>query len=526
MRNLTLNILIADDASVFRNFVKSSITSANIDANFIEVDDGKHLFSTYENNVPEITIVDYKLPSTNVLGFARKILDIHPIAIIIVFVDVLNHEFVREAKEIGIKEIQYRTIGQFALGTMIKKIVAKSIPKFADHEQKMRQNVMNALTMTTLDRSNNSSPYVRLTNATLQRRIENIEKLKNFGGDFETTIKSLYETNNAQKNTANDSSESIQTRVNSTSKNGSNFFIRELSNDQLVVILREKIKQLKETKADLESTNDKLNDVVSELEETKQELTIQKERLEEQVRTQTSKLLKTEKLTTIGELSARIAHDLNNPFNVIKNTTEILKSSLSDRLTDYESEQWKRLDRSMYRMAHQIDEVLDFIKQRPLQKTKTQLSVLLADVLERIPIPPNIEIHVPQNDTFILCDSTKIEIVFSNLILNAIQAINGAQGLINIVLGNDSSSSDIIEIEIQDTGPGIPENLRERVFDPLFTTRQVGTCLGLTSCKRIVEAHGGTISFESKIGVGTIFFIRLPNKTEWDNIQKTQTIKI
>jgi signal transduction histidine kinase/DNA-binding NarL/FixJ family response regulator len=514
---MTLNILLADDAPLFRSFIKSAIMTAQVDANFIEVDDGKKLFVAYENYVPEITIIDHTLARTDVLDLAKKILDIHPSAMIIIFADSVNHDYVKNAKAVGVKEVLFRSIGQFAFGTLIKKLVTKKIPNQSTHEQKSRQNLINALTMSTIDKAGSTNQYVKLTNATTQKRIKDLEKLKKLGGDFNATIKNLYGTD-TKPNTEKPS----QIKVNSTSQNNQNFFMRELSNEQLITFLHDKIKQLNETKKEQEYTNNRLIDTVSELEETKQELVTQKEHLEEQIVMQTKNLLKSEKLVTIGELSARIAHDMRNPLNVMKNTLEILRDGLSDRLTENEIERWKRLDRGIYRMSHQIDDVMDFVKQRPLQKTRARISTILAYSLEKIPTPPNVDIHLPHSDVEVLCDSIKIEAVFVNLILNAIQAIEEKNGAIHITIHDETKDGSFVMIEIKDNGPGIPEHLKEKIFDPLFTTRQIGTGLGLTSCKRTIEAHGGTITFESKKGIGTRFFIVLPNKAEWDNIGKEQ----
>ncbi|MBI5378409.1 MAG: response regulator, partial [Thaumarchaeota archaeon] len=338
--------MIADDATLFRDFVKSAVNLVKIDANFIEVTDGKKLFSLYEKYIPEITIVDSRLPNIDVLDFMKKILDIHPIATIIVFVDSADHNFMRESKSLGIEEVLFKTIGQFSLGSIIKKLISKKVAKFPDLEQKSQQNVINALTLTTLDKSGSTSQYVKLVNAAIQKRIENIEKLKSLGDDFDTTIKNLSVRNDASQNSKSVSeNKPTPSRSNFAPQNSPNFFMRELPTEDLSGMLIDKIKQLKETKKELEFVNNRLSDTVSELEESKQELTAHKEHLEEQVELQAKNLLKSEKLATVGELSARIAHDLRNPLGVIKNTAEMLRFSLSDRLTESEIEQWKRLDR-------------------------------------------------------------------------------------------------------------------------------------------------------------------------------------
>ena len=89
------------------------------------------------------------------------------------------------------------------------------------------------------------------------------------------------------------------------------------------------------------------------------------------------------------------------------------------------------------------------------------------------------------------CDAIKLEIVFGNILLNSIQAIADTQGQVYVRF---AKKSDSVIMEVTDSGPGIPQEHIDRIFDPLFTTKQKGTGLGLTSCKNIVEQHGGKIS--------------------------------
>lgn len=485
-----------------------------IDANFIEVSDGKKLFPIYEKHVPEITLVDSKLPNADVLDFVKKLVGIHKIATIIIFVDSLEHVFVKQARQLGIEEILQKTIDQFSLGSIIKKHLDRKIPKYQEFEKKVRPTLINALTLSTLDKSNDTSQYVKLVNASIQKGIARIENLKKLGEDFDITIKKLSNGNSIDK-----SQDEMATKSKLVPQNSPYFFMRELSNEHLNDLLRSKIKKLKEMQAELEAVNDRLQETVTELEETKQELTKKKEYLEEQVQIQARHMLKAEKLAIIGELSARIAHDLRNPLNMIKNTSEILKLSLSDRLNENEAQKWMLLEKAIFRMSHQLDDVLDFIKHRPIQKTNVKISKLLGDVLERIMIPHNVEVRLPKNDVDIFCDSEKMGVVFVNLILNAIQAMEGRIGTIYILVSENHGEKEYVEIEVKDTGPGIPQGLWDKIFDPLFTTRQIGTGLGLTSCKSIVERHGGTITFTSRMGVGTSFFIKLPKETERENIE-------
>lgn len=213
---------------------------------------------------------------------------------------------------------------------------------------------------------------------------------------------------------------------------------------------------------------------------------------------------KSKRLMAIGELSARVAHDLRNPLSVIKNTVQIMK--MKNQGDEKTKEHLERLERSVGRMAHQIDEVLDYVTPKTLNLQNHSIIEILNEVISRISQPDSISVDLPRNDTNITCDPEKLEIVFVNLILNAIQAMNNT-GKISIRL---AESTDIITIEVEDTGPGIPEDALPKIFEPLFTTRQVGTGLGLPSCKSIVERHGGTIGVKTILGKGTTFVIQLP----------------
>jgi len=239
--------------------------------------------------------------------------------------------------------------------------------------------------------------------------------------------------------------------------------------------------------------------------------------LERQVKLKTEQLLKSEKLSAIGELSARIAHDMRNPLSTIKNSLELMKASQKNM--DAKTKMiWVRIDRSLLRMSHQVDDVLDYVKVNPIKKKRTKLSFILHDSMKRVSVPKNIKVTLPKNDVEIPCDSERLGVVFVNLIMNAIQAMEFKKGEINISVTNESR--DIVLITVKDNGPGIPGTLIPKIFDPLFTTRQVGTGLGLPSCKNIIEKHNGSIDVSSTMGKGTTFLIRLATTTEWENISR------
>ncbi len=211
-------------------------------------------------------------------------------------------------------------------------------------------------------------------------------------------------------------------------------------------------------------------------------------------------VLKNEKMTAIGNLSARISHDLRNTLTVLKSEVSIMSMQDHD---DNMNKRLQRLMRSIDKMDHQIGGVLDFVRERPLKITKFSTNVLIKNALESIHIPDGIKIITPSQDMSITGDLAQLEIVLSNIVLNAIQAI-GDSGKITISTEDKLDSS---VISITDSGPGIPEKYISKIFEPLFTTKQRGTGLGLASSYTIIKHHGGEIWVKNN---PTTFTILLP----------------
>jgi len=211
-----------------------------------------------------------------------------------------------------------------------------------------------------------------------------------------------------------------------------------------------------------------------------------------------SEIIKKEKLSLVGELSSRLAHDIRNPLSVILTSLENLK--LVYRTDEVQEKQFEKIHRAVFRITHQIDDVLDFVRKQPLKLNETKMSDVIADALDSVFIPNNITLKLPKNDVELNCDIRKLSIAFINLILNGIQSIDD-KGVIEIRL---KENTDNIVIEVEDSGKGIPKENLERIFEPLFSTKQTGTGLGLVSVKSIIKAHGGIISVTSPPTIFTI----------------------
>jgi signal transduction histidine kinase len=261
--------------------------------------------------------------------------------------------------------------------------------------------------------------------------------------------------------------------------------------------------QLEEERKNSDEFRKILGDNLKQFNRIEKGLKKEKSRLESEIREKTKKLVQAERLSAIGELASRLAHDLKNPLSVIKATVQLIGHT-NQNLDDLTKKRIALIEASIFRMTHQVDGVLDYVKATPLKRKSSSLNDVIMSALQTLIIPPNVSINVPKADITFLCDPQKIEVVISNMILNSIQAIGNEKGTINIRTKKQQNS---VVIRIEDSGSGVPQSIIDKIFDPLFTTKEEGTGLGLASCKNIVEQHNGSISVSNN---PTVFSITLP----------------
>jgi len=239
------------------------------------------------------------------------------------------------------------------------------------------------------------------------------------------------------------------------------------------------------------------------LSKMQKQLIKQNETLLAQVENKTTELVKSERLATIGTMASRIAHDLKQPLTIMQTYSDMLTPEIISKLDYKDKEKWFRIQNSILDMNRIIEDVLDFARTTEIKKKKSSFLRILRLASNHITLPYGIIINLPETDISINCDARKIEGVLSNLLNNAVHAIDG-QGEINVTVSNDSK---MITIQVKDSGSGIPPENLEKIFEPMFTTKKIGTGLGLVICKSIVEQHGGSISVSNK---PTTFTIKLP----------------
>ena len=215
--------------------------------------------------------------------------------------------------------------------------------------------------------------------------------------------------------------------------------------------------------------------------------------------------MKSERLSAIGELSGRLAHDLRNHLSVIKMSVDLLKqSNVESKSPDGSfAKRVGLIEKNVERISHQVDDVLGYVRISHLKISTVNVYELIQNSIEKINLPEDIQMNISKSDIKLDCDPLKLDPVFINLIVNAIQAMPKG-GEIKVTI---NESDDAVILDSIDSGNGMPEKDLDKVFEPLFTTKQKGTGLGLASCKNIVEQHEGTISVSNN---PTTFRIILP----------------
>jgi two-component system, NtrC family, sensor kinase len=228
-------------------------------------------------------------------------------------------------------------------------------------------------------------------------------------------------------------------------------------------------------------------------------------------------LVQAKKLTSIGILASGIAHQLNNPLNNISTSIQILSEEFGQGHSDFFQQMLTNCGQEIIRAQEIVKGLLEFSRERDFALRPRALHEVVERAIRLISsqVPSGIEItaDVPPELELNL-DGQRMQEVFLNLLMNAIQAIDPMPGQINIKAEKLFAVNHMAfgQITVSDTGKGIDPKDLGRIFDPFFTTKEVGTGtgLGLSIVYGIIEKHQGTISVESRVGVGTRFFICLP----------------
>jgi two-component system NtrC family sensor kinase len=240
-----------------------------------------------------------------------------------------------------------------------------------------------------------------------------------------------------------------------------------------------------------------------------------------------SKIMESERLALIGQLSANVAHELNNPLQGIVTYSHLLLEELPQ--DDPARDSLEKIVIQANRSRDIIRGLLDFSRQRKPDKTLCDVTNVLkgcVSLLEKQALFHNVQIrsNLDEKLPLTVIDPSQIERVFINMIVNAADAMDG-NGKLDLATRFDPIAN-CIEVEFTDTGHGIAKENLDKIFDPFFTTKDTGhgVGLGLAISFGIIKEHKGTISVESEVGKGTIFIVRLPVTTEEESNKDERSV--
>src|SRR5271169_1031423 len=224
---------------------------------------------------------------------------------------------------------------------------------------------------------------------------------------------------------------------------------------------------------------------------------------------------RSERLVALGQLSAGLAHEIRNPLGVIKGSAEMLNDKLrgADPLA---SELAGYISGEVDRLSALVSRFLDFARPLRAEASPQEAAALLDRALKSVAQQwrggqVSIEREYQENLPLVPLDESLCEQAFLNLVQNAYEAMGSQGGTLRVeVLAAESDGRRGVEIRLQDTGPGVPAELREQIFNPFVTTKQTGVGLGLSIVAKIVEEHHGSIRVESAPGGGACFVIFFP----------------
>lgn len=242
------------------------------------------------------------------------------------------------------------------------------------------------------------------------------------------------------------------------------------------------------------------------------DLTARREAEAEAVR-QREILHQSEKLSALGELLASVAHELNNPLSVLIGQALLLREHAADAAT---VERAAKIEAAADRCARIVKTFLAMARRKSEETAEVSVNDLIGRAIEFTAYSlrttgVEVTLDLAEDLPRIHANEDQLIQVFTNLIVNAEQALRGSEGPRALSVSTRSAGAGDVVIRIADNGPGVPERDRTRIFEPLFTTKQTGygTGLGLALCHRIIEAHGGSIELERGSEPGATFTMRL-----------------
>lgn len=243
----------------------------------------------------------------------------------------------------------------------------------------------------------------------------------------------------------------------------------------------------------------------------------------EQLKQAHMKLMQSDRLASLGQLSASVAHEINNPVSGVLNLSMLMQRILKDdgipreRVNEFRK-YLQQVTNETTRVGRIVSDLLSFSRRSKPQRSQADLNKIIRSTLSLVTHKmklANVEgvFNLSEDLPLVPCDSSQIQQVVLNLIMNATEAMHNRPhgGRVEVTTATSADSSSVV-MTISDNGEGIPKENLSKIFDPFFTTKPEGkgVGLGLAVLYGIVEAHGGEVDVKSKVGEGTTFTVTLP----------------
>jgi signal transduction histidine kinase len=240
----------------------------------------------------------------------------------------------------------------------------------------------------------------------------------------------------------------------------------------------------------------------------------------EQLRRTNQKLMQTDRLTSLGQLAASVAHEINNPLSGVLNLSMLMQRIVGENGIPPErvaevKRYLNQISTETARVGRIVTDLLAFSRRSRPHRTNADLNTIIRSstnlLAHKIKLAnATLTLQLQETLPTLMCDPSQMQQVIINLVMNAADAVQARGG--GTVTVRTSAATDHVKLDVADTGEGIAEENLSKIFDPFFTTKAEGkgSGLGLAVVYGIVDAHGGVIDVTSSVGVGTTFGITLP----------------
>jgi signal transduction histidine kinase len=210
-------------------------------------------------------------------------------------------------------------------------------------------------------------------------------------------------------------------------------------------------------------------------------------------------------LAVVGEMASVVGHDLRNPLAAVLNSLYLLRVSLKEDMTEQQGRHIQVAEREIAKAASIVEHITEYVRPRKPVLAPFELGELIEEILEVTPTRAAVTVLVDVPVISIIGDRVQVGQVLTNLVTNALDAV-GERGWVRIAASVESRR---VVLSVEDDGPGIRPSLKDRIFEPFYTTKHQGTGLGLAIVRRLVEANGGSITLDHDASQGTRCLVTL-----------------